>query len=133
MATQKLSGRISTEEEMDTLFEWLPRIGAVLTMGIGAIGFFKPTMLLDSLGYELKKPIATSESRAVFGGLNLGAALAALYFDDPTVYTTLGVAWTAATAARFVSMAADGTSLKDSIPPIIVDGVLALLFLSAMT
>jgi len=117
---------------MDALFEWLPRIGAILTLGIGAIGFFKPTMLLDSLGYELKTPISRSESRAVFGGLNLGAALAALYFDDPTVYTTLGFAWTAATAARFVSMAADGTGLKDSIPPIVVDGVLALLFLSAM-
>jgi len=115
---------------METIAEWLPRLGAVLVLLIGVLGFFKPTALTDSLGIQLSKPIATSEARAVFGGINLGGALLALYFHDPLVYTTLGFGWAAATAARFYSMAVDGTSLKDTVPTIVVDGVLALLLLS---
>jgi hypothetical protein len=76
---------------METIAEWLPRLGAVLVLLIGVLGFFKPTALTDSLGIQLSKPIATSEARAVFGGINLGGALLALYFHDPLVYTTLGL------------------------------------------
>jgi hypothetical protein len=35
------------------------------------------------------------------------------------------------TAARFLSIAVDGTTIKDSIPPILIDSTIALLFLSA--
>ena len=116
---------------METLIDWLPRIGALLTTLIGLAGFFKPTVITDGCEIELKSAKAVSEARGVFGGLMMGWGGAALWLNDPSVFLALGVAWGLATAARFYSMVADGSTLQESIPPIIVDGTIALLALSS--
>ena len=116
---------------MDMVLEWLPRLGALLTAAIGLAGFFKPTLITDGCDIELKSPKAFSEARGVFGGILLGVGLSALVLGDPNVYLALGLGWTGATAARFVSMALDGSTIKESIPPIVVDGTAALLALSS--
>lgn len=116
---------------METLIEWLPRLGAIVTGLIGLAGFFKPTLITDGLGIQMTRPVATSEIRGVLGGLNLGTSIAALIMNDPAVFIALGFGWIGVTAARFFSMAADGTKLQESIPPILIDGAVALLFLSA--
>lgn len=115
---------------METLAEWLPRIGASLTLIFGLIGFFKPRLLTDNLGIELTTPAAVSEARAVFGGLNLGMAIVALVSAAPLIYAALGITWGTMTVARFWSLAVDGIGVKGAIPGIVVDGVLCLLFLS---
>jgi len=115
---------------MDTLVEWLPRIGAILTLIIGLVGFFKPRAMTDNMRIVLDSKMAVSEARTVFGGLNLGAGLAALLLNDPLVYITLGVAWFFGLLARFYSMVVDKTSLKESAPGIAVDATLSFLFLS---
>ena len=56
----------------------------------------------------------------------------ALALNEPLIYMTLGVAWGFGLLARFYSMMVDKTSLKQSLPGIIVDGVMAALFLSGM-
>jgi hypothetical protein len=116
---------------METMAFWLPRIGAGITLLFGLIGFFKPRLLLDQLDIELKSPSAVSEARAVFGGLNLGMAVVALYLDEPIIYTALGVTWGTLTLARFYSLAVDNIGLKAAIPGILVDGFLCFLFLNA--
>jgi len=116
---------------MDVVMEWLPRLGALLTIAIGLAGFCKPTLITDGCDIELKGPKALSEARAVFGGIMLGVGLTALVLGDPNVYLALGLGWTGATAARFVSMALDGSTLKESVPPIVIDGTAALLSLSS--
>ena len=68
----------------------------------------------------------------VFGGLHLGSGIMALALQEPLIYMTLGVAWSFGLLARFYSMVADGTSLKQSAPGIIVDAVMAFLFLSGL-
>lgn len=116
---------------METLLEWLPRVGALLTTLIGLAGFFKPTVITDGCEIDLKSAKATSEARAVFGGLMIGWGAMAFLLNDPSVFLALGVAWALATAARFFSMAADGSTVAESVPPIVVDGTLALLVLSS--
>ena len=116
---------------MGTWIEWLPRVGAVVTGLIGLAGFFKPTWITAGLGIEMTRPVATSEIRGVLGGLNLGTSVAALVAGNPAVFIALGIGWVGVTAARFYSMAADGTTLRESIPPILIDASVALLFLSA--
>jgi len=61
----------------------------------------------------------------------LGVGLTALVLGDANVYLALELGWTGATVARFVSMALDGSTIKESIPPIVVDGTAALLALSS--
>lgn len=117
---------------MDILAEWLPRIGALLTILLGLVGFFRPHLITDAQQITLGSPMALSEARVVFGGLHLGAGGMALALHEPLIYMTLGVGWSIGLLARFYSMKADGTSLKDSIPGIVVDATMAVLLLSGL-
>ena len=114
---------------MAVLADWLPRIGAVFTILLGLVGFFRPQLITASQQIELGSPMAASEARVVFGGLHLGAGAMALLLHDPAVYLTLGAAWSMGLLARFYSMIADKTSLQHSLPGIVVDAVMAGLFL----
>jgi hypothetical protein len=116
---------------METLFEWLPRVAALLTIAIGTAGFFKPNLITDGCDIEMKSAKAFSEVRGVFGGVLFGVGMTALVLGDPNVFLALGLGWTGATTARFASMVMDGSTLQESIPPILVDGTLALLALSS--
>lgn len=117
---------------MEVILDWLPRVGAMLTVVLGLVGFFKPRLITDGQQIELGSPMALSEARVVFGGLHLGSGIMALALHEPLIYMTLGVAWSFGLLARFYSMVADKTSLKQSLPGIIVDAVMALLFLSGL-
>jgi hypothetical protein len=117
---------------MEILPEWLPRIGAFLTVVLGLVGFFKPRLITDSQQIELSSPMALSEARVVFGGLHLGGGIMALALHEPLIYMTLGVAWAFGLLARFYSMAADKVNLQQSLPGIFVDSVMAFLFLSVV-
>ena len=117
---------------MEGLEVWLPRCGAVLMLLIGLVGFFKPRAFTDAMQIRLESNMAVSEVRTVFGGLNTGGAIAALLLNAPLVYITLGTAWFFGLLARFWSMLADGSSLRESLPGITIDAVLASLFLSGL-
>jgi len=115
---------------MDTLIEWLPKVGATLTFIIGLVGLFKPRMILDHVDIALQSPSAYSEARAVFGGMNLGMAVAAFTLGEPLIFTALGIAWGTLLLARFYSLAVDNIGMRASLPGMIVDGTLCFLFLS---
>lgn len=115
---------------MEMLVEWLPRIAAILTVILGLVGFFNPRLITDGQQIELKSPMALSEARVVFGGLHLGSGIMILLLNEPMIYMTFGIAWSVGLLARFYSMVADKTSLKQSIPGIVVDATMAFLFLS---
>jgi len=117
---------------MEMLIEWLPRVGAILTVVFGLAGFFRPRLITDGQQIELRSPMALSEARVVFGGLHLGSGIMALTLHEPLIYMTLGVAWSFGLLARFYSMVADKTSLKHSVPGIVVDATMALLLLSGI-
>ena len=117
---------------METVIEWLPRVGAILTVTLGLVGFFRPRLITDGQQIELGSPMALSEARVVFGGLHLGSGIMALTLHEPLIYMTLGVAWSFGLLARFYSMVADRTSLQHSMPGIVVDATMAFLFLSGL-
>lgn len=117
---------------METVVYWLPRVGAGITLLIGLVGFFRPRLFLDQVGIALQTPAGWSEARGVFGGLNLGMAVASLGLGDPVIFTALGVGWGGVTLARFWSLAVDGIGLQASIPPLLIDGGLCFLFLSPL-
>ncbi len=117
---------------MDALLDWLPQVGALLQLLIGVVGFFKPRAFTEQMQLVMSTPMAVSEVRTVFGGLNLGVGLAALLMHEPLVYMALGMAWFFGLLARFYSMVVDKTSLRESMPGITVDAVLSFLYLSGL-
>ena len=117
---------------MQALLDWLPTIGAILTGIIGLVGFFKPQAIAGGQNIRLDGPVAMSEARVVFGGIHLGYSIAALYFQEPVLFIAIGLSWFMGLLARLWSMIADGSSFKQSAPGIVVDAVLAFLFLSGL-
>lgn len=117
---------------MEMLIDWLPRVGAFITVLFGLVGFLKPRLITDAQQIELRTPMALSEARVVFGGLHLGGGMMALALHEPLVYMTLGAAWSFGLLARFFSMIVDKTSLQHSLPGIVLDAVMAALFLSVL-
>lgn len=117
---------------MESFTDWLPQLGAILTIAMGLVGFFKPRLITDRQQIELGSPMALSEARVVFGGLHLGGGTMALALQEPLIYMTLGMAWSVGLLARFYSMVADKTSLQHSIPGIVIDAGMAFLFLSGL-
>ncbi len=117
---------------MEALLDWLPRLGALLQLIMGLVGFFKPRAFTDRLQIAMNAPMAVSEVRTVFGGLNLGVALAALLMHSPMVYMALGAAWFWGILARLYSMAVDRIGVRESLPGIAVDAVLSFLYLSGL-
>ncbi len=117
---------------METVIEWLPRVGAIIMLIIGLVGFFKPQTFTGAMGIEMTKPDAWSEMRTVMGGLNIGLALGALIMNRPEVYMTIGLAWVFALLARCYSILKDDMTFKGTIPAFVLDGGLAVLFLSGL-
>jgi hypothetical protein len=117
---------------MQAVLESLPQVGACITLIIGLIGFFKPRLLTDVLDIKLDSARAVSEIRGVFGGLNLGSSVAALALNEPLIFISLGIAWLFVTLARFWSMIVDKSTLKDTVPALVIDGGLSFLFLSGL-
>lgn len=117
---------------MELLIDWLPRVGAMLTVVFGLVGFFKPRLITDGQQIALNSPMALSEARVVFGGLHLGSGIMALALHEPLIYMTLGVAWSVGLLARFFSMVIDKTSVRHSLPGILIDLTMACLFLSGL-
>ncbi len=111
---------------------WLPILGALIMVIIGLIGFFKPRLFLDKVGISLTSPMAFSEARGVFGGMNLALGAAALWLGSPVVFGVLCLAWLAVFAARLWSLVVDGIGFKASVPALVFDGVMALLFLGPL-
>lgn len=117
---------------MELIAHWLPSVGAALMVFAGLVGLLKPALMIDPIGIVTSSAKGISEVRAIFGGINLGGGVAALLLHDHSVYIALGAGWLAATLSRFYSMAVDGTTLRESVPALVVDGGLALLFLSTL-
>lgn len=115
---------------MEILAEWLPRAGAVLTVLLGLVGFFKPRLITDGQQIDLGSPMALSEARVVFGGLHLGSGIMALALHEPLVYLTLGTAWGFGLLARLYSMIVDRANVQQSAPGMVVDATMAFLLLS---
>lgn len=115
---------------MEVLAEWLPRIGAILSIILGLVGILKPQLITDNVEVRLDGPVGLSEARAAFGGIHFGLGLFALLSSQTPVYTAIGCAWLCAFLARIYSMVADKTTLQQTMPGFVVDGVLAVLFLS---
>ncbi len=111
---------------------WAPSVAALLFVLIGAIGLFKPMQILGNMGVTLSKPGGWSEMRALFGGSLLGCGLAALFLQSKEVYLVLGFGLCIGCLARLWSMVVDGLTFKDGVTMLVVDALLALLFLSVL-
>ena len=76
----------------------------VITIKNGLFSALKLGWIKNKSGMETANPRATTEMRAVWGGLLLGLGIAGLVFPIPEVYKTIGIVYVVRNVIRGVSM-----------------------------
>ncbi len=89
---------------------------ALLTIALGAFGFFAPRYTADTLDLETtKSTMGLTELRASAGGLFMAVGLWCLFSGDPSAYFMLGIAYVGAGAGRILSIILDKPPLKKAL------------------
>jgi hypothetical protein len=105
----------------------LKYVAVAVTLATGVISIFWPTAIKGFTGLEASSPRATSEIRAVMGGVFLGLAVAVLLFRTPEVFKMLGVAFAAIALIRAISIVVDHAAVQSNIISLISEVVLAVI------
>jgi hypothetical protein len=107
----------------------LKYVMVAVTLVTGIISIFWPGNIKGFTGLEATSPRATSEIRAVMGGVFVGLALAVLIFRTPEVFKMLGIAFAAIAAVRAVSIVVDHAAIQSNLISLASEVVLALVLI----
>ena len=113
------------------MMDILPLIGAVITMGLGLLGFMAPGFVAGMVAIEAESGLARSEVRATYGGFFLGLGGSCLWFQSPAMYLVVGIAWCLAAVARLIAIFIEPEFSSQNIAGNFFEGGLGLLFLSS--
>lgn len=106
---------------------------ALLSIGLGAIGWLKPHYTLDALDLTTTgSTMGVSEIRAASGALFIGLGGGALILGSPIAFAMVGFAWGGAAIGRLTSILADGTPTRQKITFFVIEVAVAipLIFLN---
>ncbi len=99
---------------------------AVVSIGLGAIGWFAPRYTMNLLELaSTGSSMGMSEIRAVSGALFVGLGLGAIILGTPLAYAMIGFAWGGAAVGRLTSILADGAATRQKITFFAVEAVVA--------
>jgi hypothetical protein len=107
----------------------LKYVAVAVTLVTGFLSVFWPANIKGFTGLEASSPRATSEIRAVMGGVFIGLAVAVLLFRTPQVFQMLGIAFAAIALVRAISIVVDRAAVQSNIISLISEIVLALILI----
>lgn len=107
----------------------LKYLAVAVTLVTGVISIFWPANIKGFTGLEASSPRATSEIRAVMGGVFLGLAAAVLIFRTPEVFKMLGIGFAAIALVRAISIVVDHAAVQSNIISLISEVVLAVILI----
>ncbi|MEN8895972.1 MAG: DUF4345 family protein [Yoonia sp.] len=88
-------------------------IFAVVTIGLGAVGWLAPKYTMETLNLTTHTDtMGTSEIRASAGALFVGMGLGAMMIGTPTAFAMIGFCWLGAAVGRLTSLMMDGQTRK---------------------
>lgn len=88
-------------------------IFAVVTIGLGAVGWLAPKYTMETLNLTTHTDtMGTSEIRASAGALFVGMGLGAMMIGTPTAFAMIGFCWLGAALGRLSSLVMDGQTRK---------------------
>jgi hypothetical protein len=104
-------------------------IAVVLTLVTGLYSMIWPKKIKGFTGLEASSPRATTEIRAVMGGVFVGLGIAALLFPTVEVYKMLGIGYAAIAVIRAISMVVDRSVIKSNVISLITEVVLVAILI----
>ena len=106
-------------------------VGAIISMVAGCLGLVWPKQVSRTIGLQIPGRFGTSEVRATYGGLFIGAGLAVTLIASSDAALVLGAAWAGAFIARAVSFVIDKSRTKENIAGLLIEAVMAVLLILA--
>jgi hypothetical protein len=106
-------------------------VGAIISMVAGCLGLVWPKQVSRTIGLQIPSRLGTSEVRATYGGLFIGAGLAVTLTASSDAALVLGAAWAGAFIARAVSFVIDKSRTKENIAGLLIEAVMAVLLILA--
>jgi len=94
---------------------WTASVGAAISVLAGSLGLIFPASVSRVLGLSLSGRLGTSEFRATYGGLFIGAGVAVLMIGSTEAALVLGFAWLGACAARMLSVVVDRSTSRENL------------------
>jgi hypothetical protein len=99
-------------------------VGTVLT---GLVSMFWPRAVFGFTGLTAESGRGITEIRAVLGAFFVGLGGAALYFNAPEAYRTLGVTYLVVAVTRAISMFVDDSVVQSNIISVITEVILGIM------
>ena len=106
-------------------------IGAIISIVAGWLGLIWPKQVSRIIGLQIPGRLGTSEVRATYGGLFIGAGLAVALIASGDAALVLGAAWAGAFIARAISFVIDKSRTKENVAGLVIEGVMAALLILA--
>ena len=106
-------------------------IGAIISIVAGCLGLIWPNQVSQTIGLQIPGRLGTSEVRATYGGLFIGAGLAVTLIASSDAAFVLGAAWAGAFIARAISFVIDKSRTKENVAGLLIEGVMAALLILA--
>lgn len=106
-------------------------VGAIISIVAGCLGLIWPKQVGRTIGLQITDRLGTSEVRATYGGLFIGAGLCVLVIASSDAALVLGAAWAGAFIARAISFVIDKSRTKENIVGLLIEGVMATLLILA--
>ena len=107
----------------------LKYLAVAVTLVTGVISIIWPGTIKGFTGLEASSPRATSEIRAVMGGVFVGLVVAVLLFRTPEVFKMLGIAFAAIALVRAISIVVDHAAVQSNIISLASEIVLAIILI----
>jgi hypothetical protein len=106
-------------------------VGAIISIIAGCLGLIWPKQVSRTIGLQIPGRLGTSEVRATYGGLFIGAGLAVALIASSDAALVLGAAWAGAFIARAISFVIDKSRTKENVAGLVIEGVMAALLILA--
>ena len=106
-------------------------VGAIISVIAGCLGLIWPKHVSRTIGLQIPGPLGTSEVRATYGGLFIGAGLAVVLVASRDAAFVLGAAWAGAFVARAISFVIDNSRTKENVAGLVIESLMATLLMLA--
>jgi hypothetical protein len=106
-------------------------VGAIISIVAGFLGLIWPQQVSRKIGLQIPGRLGTSEVRATYGGLFVGAGTAVALIGNSDAALVLGAAWAGAFTARAISFVIDTSRSKENIAGLFIEGLMASLLILA--
>lgn len=109
-------------------------VAAIITIGLGAIGWLAPAYTMQVLDLRTDgSTMGMSEIRAASGALFIGLGAGAMLFGTPTGYAMIGCAYAGAAVGRLTSILADAEPIRATYLFFAVEAAMGLWLIYANT